>query len=184
LLNKNVSALIAGGESPTMKGKRFYQKYFNQVLKTVSDSPVVNMTGYIPQEDIRKYFSAADLIVFPYRHFMTASGVMSLALSYGKPFIVSHELSQMFDSPDFKKTLTEVGLKKSDIVFNLSKYSCLHTAENVLRNGIKRKMARLALIEREKRDYSLTAKAYDNLVEIKPRYLFGKSLIFHYNSGR
>jgi len=177
LLNKNVSALLAGGESPTMKNKGFYQKYFNQVTKTVADSPVVNMTGYIQQEDIRKYFSAADLIVFPYRHFMTASGVMSLALSYGKPFIVSRELSHMFDSVEFQKTLKQVGLKKTDIVFNLSKYSCLHTAENVLRNGIKRKMARLALIEREKRDYSLTAQAYEKLIAIKPQYLFGKRLL-------
>jgi glycosyltransferase involved in cell wall biosynthesis len=176
LLHKNVSAVIAGGESPTMKSKHFYQKYFTQVTKTVSDSPVVNMTGYIPQEEIKKYFSAADLIVFPYRHFMTASGVMSLALSYGKPFIVSCELSQMFDSPEFQKTLKQVGLKKTDIVFNLSKYSCLHTAENVLRNGIKRKMAKLALIEREKRDYAITARAYETLFAVKPRYVFTKNL--------
>jgi len=176
LLHKNVSAVIAGGESPTMKSKHFYQKYFNQVTKTVADSPVVNMTGYIPQEEIKKYFSAADLIVFPYRHFMTASGVMSLALSYGKPFIISRELSHMFDSPEFQKTLKQVGLKKTDIVFNLSKYSCLHTAQNVLKNGIKRKMAKLAILEREKRDYAITARAYETLFAVKPRYVFTKNL--------
>lgn len=184
ILHQSVNALIAGGESPTMKSKKFYQQYFNEVLKTVSDSPVVNMTGYIPQEDICKYFSAADLIVFPYRHFMTASGVMSLALSYGKPFIISRELSHMFDSSEFQKTLKQVGLKKTDIIFNLSKYSCLHTAENVLKNGIKRKLAKLALIEREKRDYNLTAQAYEELIAIKPRYLFGKTVPFLYNKAR
>jgi len=179
LLNKNVSAVIAGGESPTMKSKKFYQNYFNNVTKIVSDSPVVNMTGYVAQKDLVKYFSAADLVIFPYRSFMTASGVMSLALSYGKPFVVSKELAKMFESTDFKKTLSEVGLKKSDITFSLNKRSCVTTAENVLRNGIKRKMAKLAGIERVKRDYRITAQAYEQLFEAKPLFVFGNRLGFN-----
>lgn len=85
----------------------------------------------------------------------------------------------MFESTDFKKTLSEVGLKKSDITFSLNKRSCVTTAENVLRNGIKRKMAKLAGIERVKRDYRITAQAYEQLFEAKPLFVFGNRLGFN-----
>jgi len=185
ILNKKVSTIIAGGESPTMKNKGFYQKYFIKVTKTVADSPVVNMTGYVAQKDLVNYFSAADLVVFPYRHFMTASGVMSLTLSYGKPFIFSNGLGEMFESSDFKKAMSEIGLRKTDISFRLSKRSCLRCAENVLLNGLKAKMSQLARIEREKRNYQNTAYLYKQIVDAEtPAFIFGKRWLFHYNKGK
>jgi glycosyltransferase involved in cell wall biosynthesis len=44
---------------------------------------------YIPEERIRLYFGAADLVVLPYTHFDAQSGVGAVALPYRKPLIVS-----------------------------------------------------------------------------------------------
>ncbi len=43
---------------------------------------------YIPNEEVHRYFSAADLVVLPYRK-IYQSGVLLTALSYGKPVLTS-----------------------------------------------------------------------------------------------
>lgn len=43
---------------------------------------------YIPNEDVYNYFNDADLVVLPYRK-IYQSGVLLLAMSYGRPVIVS-----------------------------------------------------------------------------------------------
>lgn len=44
---------------------------------------------YIPEPDIHLYFSAADMVLLPYRHFEAQSGAGVSALSYGLPLVVS-----------------------------------------------------------------------------------------------
>ncbi len=44
---------------------------------------------YIPNEEVHRYFSAADVVVQPYRSGVQ-SGVMKVALFFGKPMIVSN----------------------------------------------------------------------------------------------
>jgi glycosyltransferase involved in cell wall biosynthesis len=81
---------IAGGEHPRLKGKREYQKHLQEIkakAKEISDKII--FTGFVPEEMIPTYFSAADLVIFPYREVFSASGPMSLALFYGKPFLAS-----------------------------------------------------------------------------------------------
>jgi glycosyltransferase involved in cell wall biosynthesis len=45
--------------------------------------------GYIPTEEVKLYFSAADLVVLPYRSFAAQSGVGLTAAAFGKPVVVS-----------------------------------------------------------------------------------------------
>jgi len=45
--------------------------------------------GYIPSSEIKNYFSAADLVVLPYREFAAQSGPGNIALAFGKPLLVS-----------------------------------------------------------------------------------------------
>lgn len=47
---------------------------------------------YIPDADIQLYFSATDIVVFPFKHTHT-SGSLMLALTYGKPVIAPHVAS-------------------------------------------------------------------------------------------
>lgn len=159
--------IIAGGESVTLKQKAYYQKYYQGVLDTIDQSHRVEMTGYVPQSKIADYFAAADLVVFPYRTFMCASGVMSLTFSYQKPFIISESLSSLLDDPDFKTACKAVGLKSSDVTFKLTKHDAIKVTEKVLHNGLKPKLRKLCSALRQARSFEKNARHYEQT-------LFGK----------
>ena len=48
----------------------------------------VHRFGYIPFEEVGRYFAAADVLVMPYRH-ISQSGVLYLALSLGLPVVAT-----------------------------------------------------------------------------------------------
>jgi glycosyltransferase involved in cell wall biosynthesis len=170
LLGKKARFIIAGGESATLKNKAYYKEYFADTVYSIEESKGVTMTGFVPQEKIQQYFSAADLVVFPYRYFMSASGVLSLVFSYKKPFIISSELSQMFTSDDMSTALETVGLDKKDITFNLNTKSCLEVTEKVLRNGLKQKMIDMASYLRISRSWKKIGAQYQEKI-FSPSYI-------------
>ena len=45
---------------------------------------------YIPAGDVHRYFSAADLVILPYHHFDSQSGVGATAVAFQKPMIVTN----------------------------------------------------------------------------------------------
>lgn len=49
---------------------------------------IVHMDKFVSNEDVNKYFSAADLVIQPYKH-ATQSGVTQIAYNYEKPMIVT-----------------------------------------------------------------------------------------------
>lgn len=165
LLGKKARFIIAGGRSPTMKTRDYYQKYYESVEKTVYGSATVDITGYVKQEEIALYFSAADIVVFPYRAFMCASGVLSLAFSFEKPFILSHALAGFLRSPDITEALEEARLEKTDLLFSLTKKSFGKAVERVLKNGLKDRMRHCARLLRERRAFYNNARFYDALLE-------------------
>ncbi len=169
MLGKPVRIIMAGGISPTLKDKEYYQLYFYDVHKTVTENKNMTLTGYIPSEDIRAYFSAADIVIFPYRHFMTASGVLSLVFSYNKPFIISHNISEMLDGADFQDAMEKSGLTKRDLTFALSRKATLQKTEAVLRNGLKKKMVQMTRLMAQKRSYEKTAHAYEDAIFKAPQ---------------
>ncbi|NTU46436.1 glycosyltransferase [Candidatus Roizmanbacteria bacterium] len=117
--------LVAGGENPTLKDKLYYQTFIKKVHKEQKNNPNITFTGFIPDEKVSLYFAAADLVILPYRVFMSASGPFSLALSYKKPVILSENLLRYAQSEDIKYTFSELGLRTSDIFFKYSKKSCI-----------------------------------------------------------
>jgi glycosyltransferase involved in cell wall biosynthesis len=44
---------------------------------------------YIPSDEVYRYFEAADLVLLPYRHFSSQSGIGGTAISFRKPLIVA-----------------------------------------------------------------------------------------------
>ena len=89
---KKVKLILAGGESPTQGQKYHYQHFYKNLYQSISDNENIIHTGFVPQEKIKHVFSSSDLVIFPYRAFMSASGPISLALSFNKPIIVSNQL--------------------------------------------------------------------------------------------
>lgn len=162
LLGKKARFIMAGGASSTLREKSYYQHYLNSIENTIADSKQMEITGYIPQEKIAWYFSAADLVVFPYRYFMCASGVLSLVFSYQKPFIVSDKIGHMFEASDFKQAIKQANLHKQDLTFALNQKDCLQLTEKVLQNGLKAKMRHMAGAMRDNRSFYKTAALYEN----------------------
>jgi glycosyltransferase involved in cell wall biosynthesis len=75
--------LIVAGE--------FYEdrKYYDDIVSSQQMEQRVVMNGeYIPKEAVKYYFSAADLVVQPYRS-ATQSGVTQIAYHFGIPMVVT-----------------------------------------------------------------------------------------------
>lgn len=164
MLHKRLHTFIAGGTSPTLGDKPYYQKFFQTVKRDVSSSKHLTMTGYIDQKNIATYFAAADAVILPYRHYMTASGVLSLTLSYKKPFLISKPLADMFHGPDFKKELDDVGLTISDICFDLYPQSIRNATKMLLHNGKRTKLTKLATALRALRSYRTISTLYEQVL--------------------
>lgn len=89
---KKVRLILAGGENQTQGQKHHYRHFYQNLYKAIDNNPQIIHTGFVPDTRIKTFYSAADLVVFPYRAFMSASGPLSLAISYRKPFVVSKAL--------------------------------------------------------------------------------------------
>lgn len=82
-VDDSVHLLVAG---------EFYEDkkpYDDLIHKLQLESRVHIADGYIPKEKVKYYFSAADMVVQPYRE-ATQSGVTQIAYSFNKPMIVTN----------------------------------------------------------------------------------------------
>lgn len=82
LINSNLKLIIAG---------EFYEdqeKYEDLIRKYDLENRIIRATHFIPTAEVGLYFSAADLIVQPYRS-ATQSGVSQVAYHFEKPILVT-----------------------------------------------------------------------------------------------
>lgn len=162
--NQNIRLIIAGGENPYHINKSYYKKYYRRLMKSIEAYDHITATGFVPEKDIQTYFSAADLVVLPYRVFMSASGPYSLALSYGKPAILSNKLKGYHESPDFRNAYASANITENDIFFHMEmmslfeKIQLLKTSKNHLK-----KLRHFSKILAHKRSFAHTQ---DKLIRI------------------
>ena len=93
--NPDVLLLIAG--KPWENDFSNYQRIIDE--NNLSDYCLLH-TKFIPHADVEHYYCAADLVVLPYKK-IYQSGVLVMALSYGKPALVS-------DLPPLKEVVTDM----------------------------------------------------------------------------
>lgn len=82
LRNRGVKLIVAG---------EFYvdgEKYRRQALESGIGDDIVWCTEFVPDDQVRYYFGAADLVVQPYKT-ATQSGVTQIAYHFGKPMLVT-----------------------------------------------------------------------------------------------
>ncbi len=79
----NLKLLVAG---EFYEDRVFYESLAKE-LNIYND--LILVSDFIPDKEVRYYFSIADLVVLPYRN-ATQSGVSSLAIHFDKPMIVSN----------------------------------------------------------------------------------------------
>lgn len=107
-----IKLLVAGGESPTLKGTSAYKKYHSKLREVIKNaSGNIIYTGFVAESDVRKVFAACDLMVFPYRVRMSASGAFSLSAGYKKPFIASREFSKNLGLTVYSKNIFSLDYK-------------------------------------------------------------------------
>lgn len=158
--------VLAGGESVTQNHRFHYQEYLRKLYSSAAKTPQILITGFVPESRIKTYFSAADLVLLPYRTFMSSSGVLSLTLSYLKPFLVSSALKGWFAN-EFKDKVH---------FFSPSVTSLSNAIVGIVNS--KKEIEKLCLVSgelREQRDFGLMAAKYK---EVLTR---GKATVF--NSG-
>lgn len=162
---KKIKLVIAGGASFTQERKIHYQRFIAKVDKLIKSSSNVIATGFVKEEDISPIFELSDLVVLPYRTFMSSSGPLSLAISYKKPFLISKSLLGLTKSTDIKKALGEANLRKSDIVFELSKESITKSIALAMQPNISQKMLLFSKILNRERSFENLAKYYENILQ-------------------
>lgn len=79
----NLKLLVAG---EYYEDEKIYQAQIDQL--GIRENCILR-TGYIPQEEVKNYFCAADVVIQPYRN-ATQSGVTPLAYHFEKPMIVTN----------------------------------------------------------------------------------------------
>jgi glycosyltransferase involved in cell wall biosynthesis len=118
--HEKVLLVFAGGESQAHKKVPNYRQFVNKIKQIAEKTKKVIVTGFLPREEMIKYLSAADVLLFPYRTFISSSGPLSLAFSFKKPVWLSNKLKPYFKSVDIKKALKLGGVNQSGMLFSLA----------------------------------------------------------------
>lgn len=116
----SVKLLMAGGKSATFRGKPHYEKYYAELLEKIEKYPNIIITGFVPDEDVKYMFCAADVVALPYRTQMSASGPFAIGLSFDRPFLLSENLSGVLETDDVKESMRKYDLTAKDITFKLT----------------------------------------------------------------
>lgn len=184
LNNQPVKLIVAGGESATQKDKPHYQKFVKKVYKLAEKLKYVTVTGFVKEEDIPLYFAVSDLVVLPYRTFISSSGPLSLASSFRKPFIVSSQLNPYFKSADFHKALKQTKLDGKDMVFSLSNFELGKKILKVMNEKTLQKLAQFSANLSKQRSFEALSVRYIEALEPSGKKRYLKSLFFVFNVYR
>jgi len=126
-LYKGISELVAAFKElnyPHAKllitGKPFNNKIAHDILKRCGeDKNIKTFFEFVPDDEIQIYMNAADVVVLPYRDFLT-SGAVILAMSFGTPIIVP-AIGCMLDILDNKGSIMYDPLEKKGLLKAMKK---------------------------------------------------------------
>lgn len=167
-----VRFIIAGGPSFTLSQKPHYQQFLQNVLITKPSN--MQITGFIDETMLSSYFSASDLLVLPYRSFMSSSGPLSMAASFNKPVIMSRSLYDYLKTDSFKRAFSVLGTSNS-LFFNPTIPALVKHLNYCLESKNLKRLAMFSSKLRELRSFPKIGLLYDytlqrktNLQEIYP----------------
>lgn len=127
--NSRYELVMCGGPNAQHAKNATYMKQI-AAIKQQAKEKGVQMPGYVHQEDIKAYYSACDAVILPYRVFLSSSGPLSIAFSFGKPVILSKQLAPYFRSPDWRGAAHVTGLQKEDMLIDFD-YPFLPQLESI-----------------------------------------------------
>jgi glycosyltransferase involved in cell wall biosynthesis len=138
--HKKIRLILAGGEAYSLREKEYYQKYYQKLLKKVKGDQNITITGFVSERKVGTYFSAADIVVYPYRGLIGASGALTYALSYGKPFLLSNKMSELLNAVDIQRVMGKNDLSKNDLLFSHQGKSFEKMLKKVQNTSIQNKL--------------------------------------------
>jgi glycosyltransferase involved in cell wall biosynthesis len=124
--HKDWTLIIGGGEHPRLQKDAAYNNYVRELKKKAFNLAPHQMifTGFVRDEDLPVYFSAADLVVFPHNVAMSASGPLAYAIGYQKPVLLSAiaPFKEMIDVEEalFKKSSPKSLSRKLEFIIQNS----------------------------------------------------------------
>jgi glycosyltransferase involved in cell wall biosynthesis len=95
LAGDEVELVIAGGEHPRLAAAG--DDYAQRLRASAPDN--VCFTGFVPDEDLERWFTAADVLLLPYPRPFASSGPLALALAHGTPVLMSEALARTTGAP-------------------------------------------------------------------------------------
>jgi glycosyltransferase involved in cell wall biosynthesis len=128
---KKVNLVVGGGINPNHKNDKLVRAYVKEVREEAKKRGVV-VTGFVPAEEMVNYLSGCDMMIFPYRAFLSSSGPLALAWSYGKLAVLSQALAAYGESEDVKENLKKNGLRVEDLVFDWGREGVVEALERVV----------------------------------------------------
>jgi glycosyltransferase involved in cell wall biosynthesis len=117
---KNLKLIIAGGKGVAQKGKPHYEQYYNRIVSLAKNNPRITLTDFVPEKEIKNYFMASDLCIYPYKAFISSSGPLSFGVTYQKPLVLSNNLVDYLKSEDFNQAFIESKLSKNDLFIKIN----------------------------------------------------------------
>lgn len=162
---RNMKLLLAGGKNPALRKKKEYQAYCRTITQLFSKSSRLNTAGFVGEKEIELYYSAADVVVLPYREFISHSSGMSYALSYGKPIIFSDCLIDYTKSPDFAYAMQQAQLGIADMFFPLEEELFIGLLQRIRTDKVLyKKLVTFSKILAKKRNNSHIIRDYKSIV--------------------
>ncbi len=163
---RNIRLVLAGGESATLKNQPYYQQFYKDVARVAAKSNKIIHTNFVPERHINRYFAASDVVVFPYRVFMSSSGPLAHALAHQKPVLFSSNITQYFQSEDVKRALKKSGIGITDVVFNLDSRDFTNKIKAIRENASGAQEFSKSLAQ--SRSIEEVAKQYSQLLNSAP----------------
>lgn len=155
--NKNHYYVIAGGPSLTQENKPHYKNYLKQFNNLPKNCL---LTNFVPENKIKLYYSASDLIIFPYRIMFSSSGPLSLAFSFEKPIFLSDKLINYIKSKDFSQNMKLADLRNNELFFSITNKNYI----NKLSKLKIHKLIKFSHLMKKRRSYSLITNYYLSLI--------------------
>jgi glycosyltransferase involved in cell wall biosynthesis len=114
---KQYFLILAGGKPKRVEKNGAYNAWFERLESRIKRSQNILQTGFVPDDQIDLYFSASDVLVLPYLQMLSASGPMSFALSFGKPFLASDVFREVLENDRLIFQRNKENLKRSIELF-------------------------------------------------------------------
>lgn len=114
--NSHIKLVLAGGPNPNHINKTEYLRYISSLMKIAQELDVA-ITGFVPEDRISEYYNASDVVVLPYRTYMSASGPLSMAFTFKKPFLLSTSLKEILNQEDIAESMKLLKISSNKVIF-------------------------------------------------------------------